>query len=43
MYEAVTRGIRIRAHAAVPGGGIRARRGRYLWAYTIDIFNEGSD
>ena len=42
MYEAVTRGIRIRVtpqfleHESAPD------QGRYLWAYTIDIRNEGS-
>jgi ApaG protein len=42
MYEAVTRSIRIRVtpqyleHESAPD------QGRYLWAYTIDIRNEGS-
>jgi ApaG protein len=42
MYEAVTRGIRIRVtpqfleHESAPD------QGRYLWAYTVDIRNEGS-
>ena len=43
MYEAVTRGIRIRVTPQFLDQDSAPDEGRYLWAYTIDILNEGSD
>lgn len=43
MYEAVTRGIRIRVTPQFLEQESAPEEGRYLWAYTIDIHNEGSD
>ena len=43
MYEAVTRGIRIRVTPLFLEQDSAPDEGRYLWAYTIDIRNEGSD
>ena len=42
MYEAVTRGIRIRVTPQFLAQDSSPEEGRYLWAYTIDICNEGS-
>ena len=43
MYEAVTRGIRIRVTPQFLEQDSAPDEGRYLWAYTIDILNEGGD
>src|SRR5262245_5782519 len=43
MYEAVTSGIRIRVTPTFLEHESAPLEGRYLWAYTIDIFNERSD
>jgi ApaG protein len=43
MYEAVTRSIRIRVTPQFLEQDSAPDEGRYLWAYTIDIFNGGSD
>jgi ApaG protein len=43
MYEAVTRGIRIRVTPQFLEQESAPEEGRYLWSYTIDIHNEGSD
>jgi ApaG protein len=43
MYEAVTRGIRIRVTPQFLEQESAPEEGRYLWAYTIDIHNESSD
>lgn len=43
MYEAVTRGIRVRVAPQYLEGESAPEEGRYFWAYTIDIVNEGSE
>ena len=43
MYEAVTRGIRIRVTPQFLEEELAPAEGRYLWSYTIDIRNEGRD
>ena len=43
MYEAVTRGIRIRVTPQFLEQESVPAEGRYLWAYTIDISNESSE
>ncbi len=43
MYEAVTRGIRIRVTPQYLEEESAPDEGRYLWAYTIEISNEGSE
>jgi len=43
MYEAVTRGIRIRVTPQFMEEESAPAEGRYLWSYTIDIRNEGRD
>lgn len=43
MYEAVTRGIRIRVRPQFLEHESEPHESRYLWAYTIDIKNEGSE
>jgi ApaG protein len=43
MYEAVTRGIRIRVTPQFLEQESSPDESRYLWAYTIDICNEGSE
>ena len=43
MYEAVTRGIRIRVTPQFLEEESAPAEGRYLWSYTIDIRNEGRD
>jgi ApaG protein len=43
MYEAVTRGIRIRVTPQFLEQESAPAEGRYLWAYTIDISNESSE
>jgi len=43
MYEAVTRGIRIRVTPQFLEQESSPDESRYLWAYTIDIRNEGSE
>lgn len=42
MYEKVTRGVRVRARPQYIEEQSDPEAGRYLWAYTIDIINEGS-
>jgi ApaG protein len=43
MYEAVTRGIRIRVTPQYLEEESAPDERRYLWAYTIDISNEGGE
>jgi ApaG protein len=43
MYEAVTRGIRVRVTPQYLEDESAPDERRYLWAYTIEISNEGSD
>jgi ApaG protein len=43
MYEAVTEGIRVRVTAQYLDEESSPDDDRYVWAYTIDIANEGSE
>jgi ApaG protein len=43
MYEAVTNGIRVRVTPQYLEEESAPVEGRYVWAYTIDIINEGSE
>jgi ApaG protein len=43
MYEAVTRGIRVRVVPQFLEEESSTEDSRYVWAYTIDIANEGSE
>ena len=43
MYEAVTHGIRVRATPLYMEEESSPHEGRYFWAYTIEIVNEGSE
>jgi ApaG protein len=43
MYEAVTRGIRIHATPQYVEEESSPHDNRFVWAYTIDIANEGRD
>ena len=43
MYEAVTRGIRVRATPQYLEEESSPDEGRFFWAYTIEISNEGSE
>ena len=43
MYEAVTHGIRVRVTPQYLEEESAPDEGRYVWAYTIDIVNEGSE
>jgi ApaG protein len=43
MYEAVTQGIRVRVTPQYLEEESSPDEGRYVWAYTIDILNEGSE
>ncbi len=43
MYEAVTRGIRVRVVPQFLEEESSPEDGRYFWAYTIDIINESSE
>jgi ApaG protein len=43
MYESVTRDIRIRVTPQYLEDESSPDEGRYFWAYTIDIRNEGSE
>jgi ApaG protein len=43
MYEALTRGIRVRVVPQYLEEESAPDEGRYVWAYTIDIANEGSE
>ena len=43
MYEAVTRGIRIRVTPQYLEEESAPDERRYLWSYTIEIANEGSE
>ena len=43
MYEAVTRGIRVRATPQYLEEESAPEDDRFFWAYTIDISNEGSE
>jgi ApaG protein len=43
MYEAVTRGIRVRVAPQYLEDESSPGEGRFFWAYTIDIANEGSE
>jgi ApaG protein len=42
MYEAVTQGIRVRVTPQYLEEESSPNEGRYVWAYTVDIHNEGS-
>jgi ApaG protein len=43
MYEAVTQGIRVRVVPQYLEEESSPEDSRYVWAYTIDIVNEGSE
>ncbi len=43
MYEAVTRGIRVRVEPRYLEEESAPEQNRYVWSYTIDIVNEGSE
>jgi len=43
MYEAVTRGIRVRVTPHYREDQSSPREERFFWEYTIDIINESSD
>jgi ApaG protein len=43
MYEAVTKGIRVRVQPEYLEEESAPVDGRYVWAYTIDIINEGTE
>jgi ApaG protein len=43
MYEAVTRGIRVRVTPQFLEEESAPDEERYFWAYTIDLLNEGSE
>jgi ApaG protein len=43
MYEAVTEGIRVRVTAQYLEEESSPDDDRYVWAYTVDIVNEGSE
>ena len=43
MYEAVTHGVRVRVTPQYLEEESSPDEGRYVWAYTIDIVNEGSE
>jgi ApaG protein len=43
MYEAVTRGIRVRVTPQYLEEESSPEKDRFFWAYTIDISNEGSE
>jgi ApaG protein len=43
MYEAVTRGIRVRVEPAYLEDRSTPADGYFFWAYTIDIYNNGSE
>jgi ApaG protein len=43
MYEAVTRGIRVRVTPQYLEEESAPEQDRFFWAYTIDISNEGSE
>lgn len=43
MYEAVTQGIRVRVTPQYLEEESSPHEGRYVWAYTVDIRNEGRE
>jgi ApaG protein len=43
MYEAVTHGVRVRVTPEYLEDQSSPDESRYVWAYTIDILNEGSE
>ena len=43
MYEAVTRGVRVRVTPQYLEDESAPAEERFFWAYTIDIINEGSE
>jgi ApaG protein len=43
MYEAVTKGIRVRVTPQYLEEESSPSDGRYVWAYTVDIVNEGRE
>jgi ApaG protein len=43
MYEAVTQGIRVRVTPQYLEEESSPNDSRYVWAYTVDIHNEGSE
>jgi ApaG protein len=43
MYEALTRGIRIRVTPQYREDESEPDEGRFFWAYTVDIINEGEE
>jgi uncharacterized protein affecting Mg2+/Co2+ transport len=42
MYEAVTRGIRVRVTPQYLEEESSPEEGKFFWAYTVEISNEGS-
>jgi ApaG protein len=43
MYEKVTRSIRVRVRPEYLEAQSSPDEGRFFWAYTVEIFNEGSE
>jgi ApaG protein len=43
MYEEVTRSIRVRVRPEYLEAQSAPEEGRYFWAYTVEIVNEGSE
>ena len=43
MYEAVTHGVRVRVTPQYREEESSPDESRYVWAYTIDIVNEGRE
>jgi ApaG protein len=43
MYEQVTRSIRVRVRPVYLEAQSAPEEGRYFWAYTVEIVNEGSE
>jgi ApaG protein len=43
MYEAVTRGIRVRVAPQYVEEESSPEEGKFFWAYTVEISNEGSE
>jgi ApaG protein len=43
MYEAVTRGIRVRVQPSYIEDRSTPADGYFFWAYTVDIFNDGAE
>lgn len=43
MYEAVTRGIRVRVQPSYIEDRSTPAEGYFFWAYTVEIFNDGAE